>query len=268
MLCAVDGRPSSGAVDEALSLAYAARLEFVSVVAAAGADAGADRFASLCERRAWHALEQARALAAARGVAAATQLLRSDDGDVAASLLARAGERDLLIAGSDPDGRPEALHGGGLAGTLARRATGLLLVARRPAAGEQAAPQPQLLVAVDDSPAAHAIVRFAATLAAERDGYVHLVHVRGSDYGPHTRRRLAELSLESIAITGAEPIVDVLRGAQAAPRMIELAQRCAPSVLVVGGAAPGCARAAGGVRAHLVDGAPCSVFVVPATSAQ
>ena len=144
----------------------------------------------------------------------------------------------------------------------AQRTEAPLLVARQD--GAAAWPAAQFLVAVDDEPDALGLVRFASILAAESDGYVHLAHVRGRAYGSGTRHRLAELSLEVIAITGAEPIVDVLHGAQVAVSLIGLAQRCESSLLVVGRSRAGAARSLGSVGEALVRRAPCSVLVVPA----
>lgn len=144
----------------------------------------------------------------------------------------------------------------------AHRAEAPLLVAREATAPERTVAQ--LLVAVDDEPEALGLVRSASIVAAEGGGYVHLAHVRGPRYGAGTRHRLAELSLEVIAITGAEPIVDVLHGAQVAASLIGLAQRCESSLLVVGRRRPAAARSLGAVSETLVRQAPCSVLVVPA----
>ena len=148
------------------------------------------------------------------------------------------------------------------AASRAHRTEAPLLVARHD--GAAAWPGAQFLVAVDDDPDALGLVRFASILAAESDGYVHLAHVRGRAYGSGTRHRLAELSLEVIAITGAEPIVDVMHGAQVAVCLIGLAQRCESSLLVVGRRRPAAARSLGSVGEALVRRAPCSVLVVPA----
>lgn len=155
-------------------------------------------------------------------------------------------------------------HPGALERAVSRahRAQAPLLVARRDRAPEWS--PTQFLVAVDDEPDALGLVRFASILAAQSDGYVHLAHVRGRAYGPRTRRRLAELSLEVIAITGGEPIVDVLHGAQVAIGLIGLAQRCESSLLVVGRRRSPAARSLGCVGEALVRRAPCSVLVVPA----
>ena len=145
----------------------------------------------------------------------------------------------------------------------AHRAAAPLLVARRDHAREGAAPQ--FLVAVEEGREALGLVRYAAMLAAGCGGYVHLAHVRGPAYGPDTRRLLAELSLEVIAITGAEPIVDVLTSTPVATSVLELAERCASSVLVIGRKRPAAARSLGCVSEALVRDAPCSVLVVPAS---
>jgi len=146
----------------------------------------------------------------------------------------------------------------------AHRATAALLVERSEHVPE--APLRQLLVAVEDGPAALGLVRFASALAADSGGYVQLVHVRGAGYGPATRHRLAELSLEIIAITAAEPIVDVLHAGQIATGIVELARRCESSLLVVGRTRPAAARSLGPVGEALVRRAPCSVLVVPAAA--
>lgn len=258
VVCGVDGSPrSAGAVREAIALAPAVpQLSFVAVCAAPD---GPDAVASLDERRALHALEQAQALAAARGVHATTRCVRADD--VAGALLGEAAPGGLLVAGGHGTSRAGGGPPGSVADALLRHATGPLLVAR-PGPRPRAA-RPRILVAVDDGPAAADVVRLAGTIAAAVQGYVHLLHVAGREYGGTTRRRLAELSTELIAITGAEPVVDVLHRAQVAASIAQFAHRDRADLVVVGRRSVTGRRALGAVSERVVHTAPCSVLVVP-----
>ena len=244
---------------EALWLSAGARqLSFTAIVDGAGP--ASDRLAPLAERRARRALDRALALAAAGGIAAESDVVCDNTRDVPSALLARAGRRDLLIAGTHDNARLAGIATGSVATALAHRATGPLLVARRrpPGSGPR-----HILVAVDDSPAALGIVRLAAAIAATCGGYVHLAHVRGADYGSQTRHLLAELSVEIIAVTGAEPIVDVLGGPHPAARVADLAQRSQANLVVMGRRRLTGVRALGSVSERLVHSAPCSVLVAP-----
>ena len=166
-----------------------------------------------------------------------------------------------IHAGDPGDG---AASTGSLAGALAHDAGGPLLIARGPARPAGAALR--VLVAVDDSPAAADVAALAGAIAGACGGYVHLLHVQGPQYGAQTRRRLAELALDVIGLTGAEPIVDVVRGVHVAARIVEFAQRGDASLVVVGRrSAPG-AGAIGPVSERVVQDAPCSVLVAPAAA--
>lgn len=248
VLCAVgDSRSSHDAVHEALTFGAAAReVRFVSVATGASQRE---------ERRARYRLGQAQSVAIAAGIAARIELVRGDGSDIAGALLARAHAREMLIAGMD--GNP--LHAAGCTATaLAHRTTGPLLVAR----GQRSAgPAPRrILVAVDDTPAATSLVRAAGTIAAACGGHVHLVHVRGAGYGSQTRQRLAELAMELIATTGAEPTVDILNGMRVAQRLIEFATLSGAGLVVIAraGGAP-----LGRVGERLLHWSPCSLLVVP-----
>jgi nucleotide-binding universal stress UspA family protein len=256
VLCATDGSPgNAAAVREAIALApCGAGLSFVAVCLSAGG------VASLDGRRARVALEQAQGLAGAHGAHADTAFVQS--ADVCGALLARCGDRTLLVVGSHGSSRMRGSLAGATATSLAQRATGPLLVARGAGCGARA-PQ-RVLVAVDASAAATALVRLAGTIAATCGGYVHLVHVPGRDYGSRTRHRLAELSTELIALTGAEPVVDVTRRGHAGSQIAELAARCDASLVVVGRRGLTGQRTLGSVSEHVVHAAPCSVLVAPA----
>jgi len=260
VLCAVDDGPGSlAAVREAIAIGPGAgRVDFIAVTGDLADDTGP--VASLDRRRAPHALELAQAQAAAHGVRAGIQLVEAPD--VADALIARAGAHDLLVAGIRANSRLAGAATGSIATALAHRAVGPVLFAR---GGERpGGAAPRILVAVDDSAAASEIVRLAGAIAASRGGYVHVVHVQGSGYGPRTRHRLAELSLELMTITGAEPVVDVLQGARVAVRVAEFAQRCHASLLVVGRRGLSGLRTLGSVSERLVHCAPCSVLVTSA----
>jgi nucleotide-binding universal stress UspA family protein len=259
VLCAVDGSQGSAeAVREAIAVAACAvRMDFIAVTGELTDEPNPT--ASLGRRRARHALEQAQGRAAEHGVRAGIELVEATD--VAAALVAGAGARDLLVAGTHGTSRLAGAATGSIATALARRATGPLLVAR--AGGGRAATTPRILVAVDDSAAARTVAMIAGTIASVRGGYVHVVHVRGASYGAGTRRRLAEISLELISLTGAEPLVDVLRGAHVAAQIAEFAVRCDAALVVAGRRGPTRFRAAGSVGERLVHAAPCSVLVAP-----
>lgn len=260
VLCAVDGsRGSAEAVREALALAPCARrLCFIAVTHAAGADP--DGVASLATHRARQTLEQAQALACARGLAAETEILPA--ADVAATLIARAATSALLVVGS----HGHSVHGdaptGSVATALAEGAAAPLLVARAGAGADGT--RPRILVAVDDDPGAAALVDLAGTIAAGCRGYVHLVHVQGRGYGSHTRHRLAELSTALIERTGSEPVVEVACGALVAAQICQLAQDSQSSLVMVGRSGDAARRGLGPVAERIVHGAPCSVLVAPA----
>jgi K+-sensing histidine kinase KdpD len=248
VLCAVgDSRSSHDAVHEALAFGAGAReMRFISVATGAS---------QLDERRARHALRQAQTTALGHGIAAETELIRDDGSDVAGALLAHVQGRELLIAGMD--GNPLRTTGS-TATALAHRTAGPLLVARgHRSAGR--APR-RILVAVDDTPAAASLVRAAGAVAAACGGHVHLVHVRGSGYGSQTRQRLAQLSMELIATTGAEPTVDILNGMRVAQRVIEFATLSGAGLVVAG---RGGGAQLGRVGERLLHWSPCSLLVVP-----
>lgn len=258
VLCAVDGsRGSAEAIREALALApCATRLSFIAITDAAEGDT--DRVASLAAHRARQTLEQAQSQAAARALPAETELVRA--ASVVETLLGRAGASALLVVGSHGDARP-AETTGSVATALAGRAAGPLLVARAGAGARGT--QPRILVAVDDSAAAGALVALAGSIAAGCHGYVHLVHVQGRGYGSHTRHGLAELSTALIEQTGSEPVVEVACAANVAAHVCRLAQDSESSLVVVGRRQPAARRALAPAGQRIVHGAPCSVLVVP-----
>jgi len=260
LLCAVDGsRGSAEAVREALALApCSTRLCFIAVADVAAE--GCERVASLAAHRARQTLEQAQALACARAQPAETQLVEA--ADVVATLIDRAGSSALLVVGSHGERRPGDTAPGSVAAALAGQAGGPLLVARARAGAGAEGTRPRILVALDDSPAASALVGLAGSIAAGCRGYVHLVHVQGPGYGSQTRHRLAELSTELIEQTGSEPVVEVARGANVAAHICQLARDSDSSLVVVGRRGP---RTLGRVGGPIVHGAPCSVLVVPTT---
>jgi len=248
-VCGVDGSSrDEQTVREAIAAAATApQLTFVAVSPTASPSVSV---ASLDERRALRVLEQAQALAAAGGVRAATQFVRADD--VAGALIGCAGASGLLVAGAS----------GSVAGALLRRATGPLLIARPVPQADDAALH--ILVAVDDTAAAAGVAGLAGTIAAAGRGHVHLIHVAGPGYGRATRHRLAELSIELIALTGAEPVVDVVHAHHVASCIAQFAQRTQASLVVVGRRDVTGRHALGAVGEHVVRTAPCSVLVVPA----
>jgi nucleotide-binding universal stress UspA family protein len=260
VLCVVDDGPASAdAVREAIAVGpCAGRLDFIAVT---GDISGAASSLPLIDRRrARHALELAQAQAAAHGVRAGIQLVEAPD--VAHALIARAGDHDLLVTGMPANSRVADAATSSIATVLADRAVGPVLFAR--GGGRPRGAAPRILVAVDDSAAATEVVRMAGAIAVARGGYVHLIHVQGRGYGPRTRHRLAELSLELMTITAAEPVVDVLRGARVAESIAEFARRCDASQLVVGRRGLSGLRALGSLSDRLVHAAPCSVLVVSA----
>lgn len=260
IVCGVDGSASSAdAVDAALALAPPAQpLCFVAV---APATDGRDGAAALDEQRARRALEQARAQALAARRAATTRFVRADD--VAGALIGLAGGRGLIVVGDHGDRPPPGGTSGSVAHAVLRGAAGPVLVAR-PASASAAVPR--LLAAVDDTAAAAAVVGLAGTIAAAVGGRVQLVHVAGSGYGTRTRRRLAELSLDLIAMTGAEPVIDVLRAVRVAPSIVRYADLSRCALLVVGRRGTR-APAPGAVSERVALTASCSVLVAPAAGA-
>ena len=235
----------------------ASRLSFIAIgdVAEAGP---VGRVASLATHRARQTLEQAQALASGRALRADTELVEATN--VVDALIARAGRGDLLVVGSHGDASAAT---GSVATALARRAPGPLLVARAGASDDRR--RPRILVALDDSAAAAALVTLAGSIAAGCHGYVHLIHVQGRGYGSHTRHRLAELGTALIEQTGSEPVVEVARAANVAAQVCHLAQDSDAGLVVVGrrragSPAPG---AVSPVGERIVHGAPCSVLVLP-----
>lgn len=261
VVCAVDDSPGSAAAARtAITLATCApSLRFVSVTDPVDPDARL--VTTLGERRARHALDQGRAQAAAAGIDAGAELVH--DRDVAAALTARAGARNLLVAGTHGNSRAAGALTGSVATALAHRAGGPLLIARGP--GKPPGASPRILVAVDDTDAAFRVAELAGAIAGACGGYVHLVHVQGPQYGAATRRRLAELALDLIELTGAEPIVDVARGVHVANRIVEFAERGGASLVVVGRRGRPSGRGIGSVSERVVHTAPCSVLVAPAS---
>jgi len=258
VLCAVDGsRGGAEAVREALALApCATRLSFIAVHDDVGD--GPEPVVSLAAHRARQALEQAQATAAARSIRADVEL--ADAADLAAALIERACAGTILVVGCH--GEPHAgATTGPIATALAGRAAGPLLVARAGARAD--ATGPRILVAVDDSAGAGALVELAGAIAASCAGYVHLVHVQGRDYGSQTRHRLAELATTLIEQTGAEPVVDVARAGNVAAHVCQLAHDCDTSLVVVGRRSRPRAPALGPVGERIVHAAPCSVLVAP-----
>jgi nucleotide-binding universal stress UspA family protein len=203
------------------------------------------------------ALEQASALALAAPQGATTRFVRADDAP--AALIGLAGPHGLLVLGGD-SGSPAS----GMVARAALRGAAVPVLVARPACAS-AAGTPRILAAVDDSPAAAAVVEVAGEIAAG-GGWVQLVHVAGSGYGARMRRRLAELSLELISTTGAEPVVDVLHARHAARSIVRFADRSGCTLLVVGRRGAG-ARAGGGVSERVALTACCSVLVVPPVGA-
>ncbi len=255
IVCAVDaGSHRDGAIAAAIAVApSAAALRLICVSAGAGAR-------SLDERRGRQALAAAQQLAATRGLSATTQLVHGSD--VAAALLERAGARSLLVAGARADARRRGAEIGAVAAALAQHARGPLLLARPLAGGTQLGVR--ILAAVDDSEGARSVARLAGTIAVGCGGFVHLIHAAGPGYGASTRHRLAELSTELIALTGAEPVVDVALGTHAAARICEVASCFESGLVVVGRGRRAGPRALGSVSARVVQAAPCSVLVAPA----
>lgn len=257
IVCGLDGSPrSADAVRAAIAVAAAApQLTFVTV---SGTPPEPGPVASLAERRALRWLEQAQATAATTGVSAATQLVHGTD--VAGALIARAGSGALLVAGSHGTSRLAGAVLGSVAHALLHGATGPLLIARPGPTDDRPL---RLLVAVDDSPTATDVVRCAGTIAGAAGGHVHLLHIAGHEYGAGMRHRLAELSTELIALTGAEPAVDVVPGTHVASCVADFARRRQASLVVVGRRGLTGLHALGAASGRLVQLAPCSVLVVP-----
>ncbi|MDP1848575.1 MAG: universal stress protein [Solirubrobacteraceae bacterium] len=259
VICALDGSPrDADATREALAVAGAAN--GLSFVAVDDTPQTGGAISSLGEHRARRALEQAQALAAAHGTPATTEL--AGPGDVAATLIDRAGRTGLLVAGGRRGSPVAAAVTGSVERALLHRAEGPLLLAHS-RDGERDA-RLRILVAVDDGPAAAGVVALAGAVAAASDGYVNLVHVAGREYGSAMRHRLAELSIELIARTGREPVVDVLQGAHVATGITDFARRSGSSLLVVGRRGLTGLHGLGSVSGRVVNAAPCSVLVVPA----
>ena len=259
VLCAVDGgHAANEALHQAIALApCATQLRFVSVIAAS------DHAQPLRERRSERALEHARSVALTHGIHAVCELVRA--ADPAVVLLARESAGTILVAGIHGSSRVAGAVSGSVATEIAHRATGPVLLARE--TGEPHAVAQRILVAVADDDTATSAARMAGTIAARCGGHVHVVHVQGRDYGTQTRHRLAVLATELVELTGAEPMIDVLRGSHVAARISELAGRYGSTLLVVGRRGMTGVHALGSVSERLVHTAPCSVLLVPRPAA-
>lgn len=259
VVCALDGSSrDADAMREALAVGGAA--DQLSFVAVDDTPAAAGAIASLGEHRAQRALEQAQAQAAAHGISATTEI--AGPGDVATTLISRAGPHGLLVAHGGRSSLVGTAVGGSVERALLHRAEGPLLLARpRVEADDE---RPRILVAIDDGPSAAGVVALAGAVAAASDGYVNVIHVAGRGYGSTTRHRLAELSIELIARTGREPVVDVLQGSHVAAGIADFAGRSGSTLLVVGRRGLTGLHGMGSVSGRVVGAAPCSVLVVPA----
>lgn len=251
VLCGVDGSGSAlEAARQAIVLAEPdGRVHFVSI---AMLDVGLPEATSRAQR-ADAALEAAVELASGHGLVASSARVASEH--PAASLLAAAGDHDLLAVGGHDFGRAGGMALASTTSEVLHRSPIPVLVARPPGSSN-CFPDP-ILVATDGSADAREAARVAGRIAVSCGARIGIVAI---DDG-YDRSEIARSAAEVMSQTGSEPVFLVERGP--AHRAIpEIAWRQDASLLVLGSRGLTGVRALGSVSERVAHTARCSVLVV------
>ncbi len=255
ILCAVDGRHSHEAVNQAIALAGpGVHLTFLAVAFRPGD--GGTALGIMSPRHAREALGLACAQASRHGLVPDRELVEAPNArDL---ILDRAESHELLVLGA-----PVAPRHAGIA--LGSTATAALHSARQPVLLARPAPYgpdfpAHILVATDGSDNSDAAVAAAGRIARSHESHVGLVHVRNGE-PPEARRRVAEQAADLYRLTGTEPIAHTGRN-PAHQAILEAAQRDGCSLLVLGSRGLHGVAALGSVSERVAHRATCSVLVV------
>ena len=259
VVCGIDGsRASLEAARQAAVLAGGGELRLGSVTWTTGT--GPTEMSALSERRARAALEAAGAAAREIGATVATDLIR--DPDAAQALLKLASDADLTVVGIHGGSRRTGIFLGSVASRVVHRASGPVLVARRPASGSQLS---QLVVASDGSPGSSEATQLAGRVAARFGASVTLLHACGSSTSAQ-RHAIAVQVAELLDVTGTKPIV-VEREGNAPDLIADTARSEQASLVIVGSRGLGGLKALGSVSERVAHAAPCSVLVARPSAA-
>ena len=253
VVCAVDG--SAGCDEAARQAAILAgsdiALTMVSVVTG-----------ELSREMAEAALEGADRTATETGAAPELQLL--DGVDVSQTVVEQLRPGDLVAVGSHGRSRPAGMLLGQVASTLMHTSPVPLLVARKSPPG-RAFPD-EILVASDGSEASRLAAVLAAQIARRHSSRTTLLHVAGDD-GPERHHELAVETTEIYEATGVEPVV-LTEDGRAHARILEVARRERPSLVVVGSRGLGGAKALGSVSERVGHEAEQSVLLARGSHAE
>ena len=253
VVCAVDGsRASEEAVRQAARcVAPGGDLALVAVSDARGTGAMAQ--ASLGERRAATAIDQACEIAAAAGTAATGRVVMRDD--IAGSLLDAAADSDLIVVG----GRPHARAAGILLGSTGSR---ILHAGDVPVLVARARPElafPGVVLVGSRGEQDDDAVAAGAWIARHTDARVVLAHAGPSSRA--TRHGLARQAAGLLELTGHDPVVLAVDG-NPVERLPATAQSTGAGLLVLGSRGLTGVGALASVSERVAHRSPCSVLVL------
>lgn len=242
----------------ALSLAGdGAAVHFLAICDARGV--GATDTAAVGEHRAEAALALAREAAREAGVQATTELVH--DTHPGRRLLATAADHDLLVVGGHGHSRTAEIALGRTAGLAAHAAPGPVLIARPGALFDG-----PVLAATDARAASRPVIELAARIARAHARPLTLVHA--DHLAPEERHALALHAAMAQEVTGVEPVVECEPG-HPVERILVVAERDRPGLIVVGSEGKTGVRALGSVSERVAMRAHSSVLIVrPGTARQ
>jgi nucleotide-binding universal stress UspA family protein len=262
IVCGVDGsRGSHLAAHQAVELSgLDGEVRFVAVHYTEGV--GLNEMSTLTERRAADALDQAKGLAAIRGVPASCALV--SDPRAASVLRAEAAGHDLLVIGSHGGSRMGGIMLGAVVTQIVHRCEQPLLIARR-VVDHGRFPE-TVLFATDGSPGSWPAAHVVARMATLRGADVHVVHVPDGG-GSGADRQVRE---QLLLIEGAMGRPTGLRDkAGAVPeRICQAARACQASLVVMGRRGAAGINALGSVSERVAHRALCSVLLVSEAAPQ
>lgn len=202
-------------------------------------------------------LKYAARIAARAGVSAATVL--DPHAPVAATILERAREHDLLVIGAPKTSWLARLIAGGVAKVALRQFTTPMLLVR-PSISRPLR-EGQIVVASDGWAGSKALVRLAGEIAAREHAHVTLVHALGAESDARTH----EISAQGRALEQALPGRVSLRiePGRAAEAISSTARAVDASLVLVGSRRLRGVRTLGSVSRSVLVDSPCSVLVLP-----
>jgi nucleotide-binding universal stress UspA family protein len=254
VLCGVDGSPAAGeAARQAAFLAAGGALDLVAVTWTTGS--GPTRMTVLSDTRARAALDEAAAMVAELGVAAATEIVH--DADQAGTLRRRGAAHDLIAVGARPGSRAGGIMLGSVASAMVHAVPVPVLVARRPPVGS-AFPGP-IVLATDGSPSSSRAATLAARIAGRFGAAVIMLHVGTADR-VEALRAIARQTADVIDATGREPAVAEI-GGRPVDTITDITRSEQAALVVLGSRGRKGVKALASVSERVAHEAPCSVLV-------